>query len=74
MAYLLTTAGPFSVAARLPGSPEARTFRGACLPGPLSLARCALLEHAPAGAVGSTGTLLLSQADRCASHLCAAEV
>ena len=64
VAYTLTTAGPFRIAARLPGSPEARTFHGACLPGPLSLARCTLLEHAAAETAGSTGTVLLQQADR----------
>ena len=64
VSYTVTTAGPFSIAARLPGSLEARIFQGMCLPGPLSLAKCTLLEHAPAATAGSMGTILLHQADR----------
>ena len=64
VAYTLQTAGPFSIAVTLPGAGAARTLSGVCLPGPLSLAHCTVLEHSAASVAGEAGTVLIQQADR----------
>ena len=66
--YTLTTAGPVTIEAILPGAPGMRSFKSVCAPNVMSLAHSALASPPGASVAGETCGLTILQRDRCSSH------
>ena len=69
VAYRVTTAGPVSIAASLPGQAGVRLFEAQCEAAGAALGRCTVAAVAEALVAGDTGALVFWQADRCAAEL-----
>ena len=69
VAYTVTTAGPVSIAASLPGQAGVRLFEAQCEAAGAALGRCTVAAVAEALVAGDTGALVFWQADRCAADM-----
>ena len=62
--YTLTTAGPVTIEAILPGVPGMRSFRAACAPAAMLLAHSALASPPGRTTAGEPCNLIIKQHDR----------